>query len=322
VYITSYNQKGYLVEAIESVLAQTLRPNEVILVDDCSGDGSQSVIAGYESRYPELITAIYHAQNQGVSATRTDALRAVTGDFVTYVDGDDRYLPTKLEKEVPLLEQHPAPKIVFSNYYFMTEDGRRVGTWVTKDRPPEGNVFCETFAKDFPKGSLFRNELVPVEALKQVGFYDAKLRMLEDWDMRIRLTKQYPVAYCDEPLAEYRCHRQGLSSLSAEERLATIDYIWEKNRSLLDDVSSAKRAHVADMVSQRRARFLRRKAKELLGAFPGGEVSKQGALAAYRESMKYHRHVDVDLVLGLLLPTGIYRRLRSAARDLRWARSV
>ena len=106
VYITSYNQKEYLVEAIDSVLNQTLKPFEIIIVDDCSTDGSREVIAGYALRYPDLVNPIYHTRNQGVAQARIDALQMVTGDYVTYVDGDDRYLPTKLEKEARLLQEN------------------------------------------------------------------------------------------------------------------------------------------------------------------------------------------------------------------------
>lgn len=156
VYITSYNQKHYLIEAIESVLNQTLRPFEIIIADDCSTDGSHEVIAGYASSYPDLITPIYHTQNQGVSQNRIDALGAVTGDYVSRVDGDDRFLPSKLEKEAKLLRNNPNAQIAFSDHYFMTADGIRTGVWAGEEKPPQGDVFRQTFARDFPKHSLFK----------------------------------------------------------------------------------------------------------------------------------------------------------------------
>ncbi|MBT7715794.1 MAG: glycosyltransferase family 2 protein, partial [Deltaproteobacteria bacterium] len=83
VFITSYNQKKFLIEAIESVLNQTLSPFQIIVVDDSSKDLSQEVIAGYAARYPNLITPIFHKRNTGVAQVRIDALNAVNGDYVT-----------------------------------------------------------------------------------------------------------------------------------------------------------------------------------------------------------------------------------------------
>lgn len=316
VYVTSYNQKEYLVEAIDSVLAQTLPASQLIIVDDCSSDGSQNIIAGYRARYPELITPLYHAENLGVARSRADALGAVTSDYVTYVDGDDRLLPSKLEKETALLLSRSDVEMAFSNSYYMTEDGRRYfGTWVTKERPSEGNVFCATFGRDFPRGNLYRMELVSFAAWKRVGFHDPDLRLLEDWDMRIRLSKHVRVAYHDEPLSEIRCHRAGLSNLRASEKLSALEYIYAKNQGLLDDVSSREKAHVMRRLDERRAAILRRQAKEELGAYGRHVSNRRRAYELLRESLRYHRTLDLDLALGLVVPTSTYRRLRSAARE-------
>ena len=114
VYIPSYNQGKFLAQAIESVLAQTRCPRQLILIDDGSSDGSQDVIAAYAARHPRLITAIYHDRNQGIPRTRNAALQAVTGDCVTYVDADDRLLPTKLEREADAAGGEPrCPHCVF-----------------------------------------------------------------------------------------------------------------------------------------------------------------------------------------------------------------
>src|SRR4030042_4703334 len=172
VYIPSYNQKEYLVEAIESVLNQTLKPSQIVLVDDCSTDGSREVVAGYASRYSDLITPIYHTENGGVACSRIDGVEAATGDYVSHVDGDDRFLPTKLENEATLLQDKGDVQIAFSDYYYITADGSRTGSWADSDKPPVGDVFCRTFSRDLPKRSLFRNELPNRRAWKDIGYYD------------------------------------------------------------------------------------------------------------------------------------------------------
>ena len=244
VYITSYNQKKYLIEAIESALAQTLKPCQIIIVDDCSNDGSQDVIANYHSRFPNLITPIYHPENIGVTQSRIDALIAVKGDYVTYMDGDDRFLPSKIEKEAELLNKHSDAQIAFSNNYYMNEEGVHTGVWAESERPPQGYVFCQTFARDYPKSNLFRMELINYKAWKQVGFHDHHLYIYEDYDMRIRLAKRFKVVYVDEPLSEIRCHSKGLSHSKAVRHFEALDYIYRKNMCLLNDVSKSDKEYV------------------------------------------------------------------------------
>jgi FkbM family methyltransferase len=244
VYITSYNQKEYLVEAIESVLSQTLRPHQIIIVDDCSTDGSKDIIANYAKRYPGLITPIYHEKNLGVVRSRIHALNSVRGNYVTYLDGDDRFLPIKLEKEAALLSANPEVKIVFSNYYYISSEGQRTGLWAENETPPEGDVFRQVFAREFPRRNLFRNELVNYEACKAIGFHDPGLTIYEDYEMRIRMTKHLKTAYCNEPLIEYRLHNNGLSRLGMAQHLASLDYIYHKNKILLDDLTATERHEI------------------------------------------------------------------------------
>jgi glycosyltransferase involved in cell wall biosynthesis len=264
VYITSYNQKRYVGEAIDSVLAQTLSPSQVIIIDDCSTDGSQELIAGYASRHRGLITAVYHSQNLGVAQTRIDALGVVSGDFVTYVDGDDRFLPTKLEKEARLVCEKPENAIAFSNNYYMSAAGVRIGVWADHVTPPCGDVFRETFARTFPRNSLFRMELINYHAWKSVGFHDPCLRLYEDFDMRIRLTKICRAVYCDEPLSEIRVHKSGLSSAPATEHLEAVKYIYRKNKHLLLDLDARERRGVQQRLGQWMAGFARKASRQAL----------------------------------------------------------
>ncbi|NIN63981.1 MAG: glycosyltransferase [Anaerolineae bacterium] len=324
VYITSYNQKHYLTEAVESVLNQTLKPTQIVIVDDCSTDGSQEVIAGYASQYGELMTPVYHTSNQGVAHTRTDGVRAATGDYVTHVDGDDRFLPTKLEKEANLLRRSRDVQIAFSNYYYVRSDGSQAGLWADGEKPPEGDVFCRIFARDFPRRSLFRNELVDRRAWEHIGFYDPQLSLYEDYEMLIRLTKHLRVAYCEEPLSEYRIHHAGLSRARAVEHLAALDYIYQKNKPLLEDVTPAARVEVERKLRQWMARMAKRAAHEAVEdaqQFGGRRQALRKYLQIVRSQPLYT--LDYRLMLRMLLPYDAYESLRTASRKARrYARSV
>lgn len=242
VFITSYNQREYLKEAIESVLAQTLAPVQVVVVDDASSDGSQDLIADYRSRYPAIVVPIYHQRNTGVAQTRIDALCAVVGDYVSYVDGDDLFVPEKLEKEAAALKAHNEVQIAFSNNVYVSPDGNtKLRRWVNNETVPQGDVFWHTFTRSFPNRSLFRMELVDYAAWKRIGFHDPNLRLYEDFDMRIRLTKRLRAVYVDEPLSYIRAHNFGLSSAPINDHFTALDYLYKKNLPLLDDIAADRR---------------------------------------------------------------------------------
>jgi glycosyltransferase involved in cell wall biosynthesis len=319
VFITSYNQKRFLVEAIESVLSQTLFPQQIIIIDDHSRDASQEVIAEYASCYPDLILPIYHNKNRGVTQTRIEALQAVSGDYVTYVDGDDRFLPTKLEKEAQALEKNPKAKIAFSNNYYMTVDGIRKGMWADVEMPPQGEVFADTFARKFPRRSLFRMELIEYEAWKTIGFHDPKLDLYEDFDMRIRLTKKLQTIYCDEPLSEIRLHNAGLSSSPASEHLYALEYIYKKNCPLLDDLDTVKRKNVERSLAHWIAGIAERAARQALTN--NEECSRKvEALRYYLRCLKYKpTFFNRNLLARIILPTQLYRALIKTYRGIRRA---
>ena len=252
VIVTSYNQKSYLVEAIDSVLAQTLQPCEIIIADDASSDGSQEVIEDYRRRYPDLIRPLCHRENQGIPRNRNSALQAVQGDYVTSLDGDDRFLPAKLEREAATLSENPGARICFSNYYYINRHGDRNGQWATaEDTVPTGDVFTQVFARAFPRGSLYRSELIDVKLHRDVGLYDPQFEIYEDYELRIRLTKHGQVVHCPELLVEYRRHPGGISRVDFGFHLKVLQGILAKNKPLLEDLSLGQRWQVQRRLSQR-----------------------------------------------------------------------
>lgn len=306
VYVTSYNQRDLLKVAVDSVLEQTLPASQIIIVDDCSTDGSQDLIAEYARRHPKRLTPIWHPSNTGVSQARIDALRAVTGEYVTYVDGDDRLLPRKLELEAAALESHPEADIVFSNNIRITGDGAFHSVWADGEKPPEGDVFAETFARAFPRHELFRTELVRYSAWKEVGFHDPSLPIFEDWEMRIRLTRRCRTVYVDEPLSEYRLHDAGLSRSRASLYLQVIDQIVRTNRGLLSELPKSRRRWVMKQLRMWVAGIQRRAAREAVDS-----GARWSALAHYLGALKSSPSAfNLGLAAEVVLPASICRRLR------------
>ena len=159
--ITSYNQRDYLIEAIDSVLAQSAPPDEVIIVDDASTDDSPQVIAGYAARYPERVRPILLTENSGPNAARNHVLAAATSDLLAFLDGDDRWRPEKLARALARLGAADRPDAVFDNFTFTDGDGHPLFLWADGQRPPEGRLQRQVLTLDLPRTTLFRSELVP-----------------------------------------------------------------------------------------------------------------------------------------------------------------
>ncbi len=282
VYIPSYNQRTYLIEAVESVLAQTLRPHQIIILDDASTDGSQEVIRGYAARYPGLITPIFHAKNTGVTRARIDALQAVTGDYVSYVDGDDRYRPEKLEREAQTLREHPNAALVYSNVAYFTAEGE-THRWLPDDyTPPQGDILWQTLARAFPRRNIFRMELVHYPRWKDIGFHDEALSIYEDWEMRIRLTQHLRACYCPRTLSEVRLHGRGLSSGQSERHLEALDYIRRKHAATIRQLPWPQRTRVRAGLRTWEGKLYRGYARRIAGDRP---AHKWPALRAYLKAL-------------------------------------
>ena len=108
------NEEKYLAEAIESVVAQSYADWELLLVDDGSTDGSETIARAYCERFPEKIRYLTHEgrRNCGMSASRNLGLRSARGEFAAFLDGDDCWYPNKLERQVALFDQHPEAVMV------------------------------------------------------------------------------------------------------------------------------------------------------------------------------------------------------------------
>ncbi len=266
VSIISYNQVYYLQQAIDSVLRQTRKPDRLLIIDDHSHDGSQDLIRSYKNNYPDLIETIFHTSNKGIIFSRNEALKNCKEGLHTFLDGDDRFMDEKLEKELIVMERYNHDVIVFSNIIYIDENGHKLFTWADEVTPSEGDVFVQVFSRDFPRNNLFRSELVNINAYWETGEFDSNLdNLYEDYDMRIRLSKKFRTAYCDVPLSEYRLHGSGLSRKGKEAHLRALKYIYNKNKPLLDDLPANEISYINNRITNFLARLSLRASMDALG---------------------------------------------------------
>lgn len=230
VVIPCYNQGRFLGEAIESVLAQPYHPREITVVDDGATDDTAAVAA----RYAEV--RCLHQDNQGLPAARNAGLRASTGEYVVFLDADDRLLPGALETGARALDAHPEAVFVVGRYRRIAEDGRPLPTTV---RP---RVDSEHYA------SLIRGCWIVSMAtvmfrrapLLASGGFDATMRFAEDYELYLRLTQRHPIVDHYEEVADYRQH-EGTLSRNAERMLEATLRVLARHRPG-PDASTAHRA--------------------------------------------------------------------------------
>ncbi|MBA4385635.1 MAG: hypothetical protein C0410_12930 [Anaerolinea sp.] len=244
VVVTSFNQKNYLAKAIESLLNQTVRPYEIIICDDCSIDGSRELICEYASRYPNLIKFIIQDRNVGPTRNRNAGLRAASGNYVTTLDGDDRYLPEKIEREIQAIKQHGV-LIAYSNVFAVDAGGRRMHVQFHSWQQIDGCLFepLATFKMIAP-----RDMLVARRCLEEIGFQDESFLFYEDDDYALRLASRFPFAACRQPLIEHTHHPTGAHNVDHSAHLEPMIRIAKKalnvgdrNNVTLDKPSTKQR---------------------------------------------------------------------------------
>ncbi len=202
VVIPVYNRAELVRRAIDSVLAQTRRPLEIIVVDDGSTDATLSVLTDYQGRI-----RLIRQEHRGVSAARNRGMRSARGQWIALLDSDDQWQPRKLEMAEDFSRTHPEYRI-FQSQEIWIRNGRRVnpkkkhqkfGGWIFKQSLP----LCIVS----PSAVVFHKTI-----LQQVGFFDESLPVCEDYDLWLRVAKQFPVGLDDRPgIIKYGGHDDQLS---------------------------------------------------------------------------------------------------------------
>ncbi len=205
IVVTSFNQKAYLAEAVDSVLAQTRAVDEIVVVDDASSDGSQELIRGWEARHPGRVIGVLQELNGGIPRTRTAGLKRATGALVGVLDGDDRLLPGCIEALVAALAQDPDAGCAYSNVAFIDAAGRRLGNRDTAPQPA-GDVLAHVAGGAM---GLMRSLLARRDLVTAAGFLDEAFPKYDGYVLTLRLASRTRFAYVFEPQAEYRVHPGG-----------------------------------------------------------------------------------------------------------------
>ena len=202
VIIPTYNSAAYLVEAIDSVLAQTYSDVEILVVDDGSTDDTPKVIKKYGDRVRYLRQA-----NSGVAVARNRGISESLGRYVAFLDADDTWLPVKLERQLEGLAGRLDARLCYSAFLSVTSDLQPIGVR-RSDRV--GRALEDLLLRGNVVGSICT--VIAERSLFQLaGGFDPELSQCADWDMWVRLAAHTEFVYIDEPLVTYRQHDSNMS---------------------------------------------------------------------------------------------------------------
>jgi teichuronic acid biosynthesis glycosyltransferase TuaG len=205
VIMPSYDHASYLPEAIVSVLNQSFEDFELIIVDDCSKDDSQSIIESYQ-RMDKRIRTVFHKENEGIAKTLNDGMNKAQGKFIAFIASDDVWSVSKLEKQLLELKKNE-DTIVWSEGEIIDSKSRPMGDTFTRRHgashsKKSGDILIELLSGNF----IFASSLVfKRENARDIRF-DCGLKYLNDYRFVVDLASKYPYRYMPEPLAKYRIH--------------------------------------------------------------------------------------------------------------------
>ncbi len=204
------NRASSVARAIDSVLAQTYRPVELIVVDDGSTDGTRDVLARYGSEIEVL-----QQPHAGAYAARNLALRHARGELVAFIDSDDAWLPHRLARQVPLFARAEVG-LVFGDARVVTPEGPARRTQFGITAPHRGRV-----AAAFALGN-FVPTITVLARREALGFFE-EVSLAADYLAWFRVAQRYELDYVDDVLADYTVHAGGISQDLGRSLEARID---------------------------------------------------------------------------------------------------
>lgn len=222
IVITCYNYGNFIAECIDSVLKQTYKDTEIIIVNDGSTDNTEEVLQPYLA----LSNVHYIKQiNSGQTVAKNTGIRHAKGDFIAFLDADDFWHPQKLEKQLSLFTGKIG--VVYSQSQFVDNDSNHIPTEPPSHylRPHRGDVKENLIFDNFIP---FSSSVVRRECFDLLGTFDESLKMGIDWDLWLRFSVQYHFDYVEEKLLYYRVGHSNQMSKNVVERFSCADRILEK----------------------------------------------------------------------------------------------
>ncbi len=210
VVIPVYNLENYLAEALDSVLTQTWKNVEIIVVDDGSKDSSPQIIEEYARRFSKKIKTIWQP-NRGAGAARNRGIEAAAGEWIAFLDGDDTWKPERLEKQMRLIEQDPVCNLVCSAAEILGEK-----TMLNETIPAGKDLKLDLLLHGC---FIILSSVLMKKELFAIARFNEKLEGAQDLDLFLRLADSCHLRHVGQPLVHYRIRPGAISDLRGTQYL-------------------------------------------------------------------------------------------------------
>jgi glycosyltransferase involved in cell wall biosynthesis len=191
VIIPTYNRSKRVCRAVSSVIDQTYKDFEIIVIDDASTDDTIEKLKDFGDR----IKIIIHHENKGVSAARNSGIKKATGKFIALLDSDDYWMPEKLRIQISFFNENPEAVICQAREIWIKK-GKRINP-AKKHLKPSGDIFIPSLKLCLvsPSAVMFKKSL-----LNEISMFDEAFPVCEDYDLWLRIAYKYPVHLIEQDL--------------------------------------------------------------------------------------------------------------------------
>lgn len=245
VVLPSYNHASFIIDALNSILAQTETDYDILIIDDASTDNSVEVICSFMDSHPNApVRLIQHIENRGGVITLNDLIENTSGEYIALINSDDIWLPEKLTIQRMYLDDHPEVGAVFTQALIIDEAGKVVTDAVHFS----ADIFIQ---KNRCRGAWLRRMFLDLNCLchpsvlirrsvyREVGLYDPRYRQLPDMQMWIRLLKHIDIHIIEKPLVHLRFHRSNTSQVNIQNSRRNINELNFIMQNFFDNMSDA-----------------------------------------------------------------------------------
>lgn len=306
VVIPAYNSMAYLPETLDSVLNQTFSDFEVLIINDGSSDNIIEWIAGITDSRVKLISQT----NQGVAAARNTGINKTEAEYIAFLDADDLWEPTKLEKQVHCFESKPEIGLVYTWTLLVDQQGQSMNIVIAAKI--EGKVWEKLLVGDVVGNGS--SAMVRREYFARVGLFDPELPNMADCDMWAWISAYYPIAVIKEVLVHYRQCQNSMSK--------NYEKMLQDSRLTIEKRFKQVPFELLHLRSQAYGHALLWLAWKIM--FDGGDLKQvndfaQQAALHYPPTRYFTKYLRLQLMLKLfgLCGSNYYMQLRDLKQKLR-----
>ena len=254
VLVASYNYEQFIGETLESLINQTYKNFEVIVIDDGSKDNSVKLIKKYVKKYSNVFLYRHeNGENRGLVKTIRLGLEKATGKYVAFCESDDYWLPNNLEEKVKVINEQHSPKIIYNNVKLFGPGQKKQEEYIANlSLIGEGLFETKPVPMTYNIIPTFSCVMIDRKALMECDF-DAYIPAWTDWWLYRQIFAKYPIYHVDKALSMWRIHDSYNSEKKATKYMEKFDeFVFYNNELIVKE----NKKHLADIYSDNHVKML------------------------------------------------------------------